>query len=175
MRMVVTSVQDLRGSASNVVSYDIPASQRAGNTMHRSHISVDLNAVHLGLWQASLKSRLGDTSPESSLWVSATALRAMAALGSSHSSRLVVSVGTSPGSISSILSYDIPSVHFGHEEVDEGVRIEGIPFSRSGVGENITMRCRTTQSSGDHFACHGSPATLLFVIVTLVSSNRSSM
>jgi hypothetical protein len=48
------------------------------------------------------------------------------------------------------MSYDAPSVHYGHEMIDEGIRIAD-PFSRSGVGKHINMTCISTRGKGKFY------------------------
>ena len=148
LRMTVTSTSSLKGSASEAVSYDRPIVQLSANALQYAPKAMDARVLNLGLWKASLQSRLGETAQESSLWVSSTSVKTLVARGSQHSSKLVLTVGSVAGSGSMVMSYDGPSVHYGHEEIDEGVRIEGVPWSRSGVGIHISLACVSTRGLG---------------------------
>jgi hypothetical protein len=152
MRVTVTSGSEIKGSASDALSYDIPGARLAGNAVQHAPKSLDIKAIHLGSFQTSLRARLGDTGTERSLWVSTTSMSARSALGNAASLRIVLSVGSAPGSASNCISFDRPGVQYAHEMIDEGVRIAGVPFSRSGRGRNITLKCKTRGSGLSFFS-----------------------
>ena len=144
MRITVTSESNSKGSSTEIISYDRSVVQVSTNIFQAA---AKIKGVHLGLWQTSLQSRLGDSAQETSLWVSATSVLSRAVRGISHSRRIVLTVGSTTGSGSKFISYDAPSVHYGHEMIDEGIRIAD-PFSRSGVGKHINMTCISTRIPG---------------------------
>ena len=147
-RVTLTLEAILKGSASEVLSYDTATVRPAGNSVRHAVASLSITASHMGVMDSSIKARLGNSSPERSLWVSGTSVNAMLAFGSARSRRAVLTAGLVAGSGSDFLSYDAPNVLYAHDEIDEGIRIAGIPFSQSGIGKNITMTCMTPRGAG---------------------------
>jgi len=148
IRVTVTSGLERMGSASDVWSYDAPVARQASNAVQHADKSLNLEGIHLGSWQTSIHARPGDTGQETSRWISSTSVNAMSARGNAASLRIVLTVVSTSGSASSCISFDRPSVDYAHELIDEGVRIAGVPFSRSGIGQNITFKCESTRGSG---------------------------
>ena len=149
-RVTLTVESILRGSISEAVSYDVGAVRLTGNTARYPPTPLGIIALHLGIADTSLQARFGGSAQENTLWASATSIKAMVGYGSGRSRRVVVTVGSSAGSGTVVLSYDGPSVLYAHDEIDEGIRVAGVPFSESGVGSNITMACETRRATGSH-------------------------
>ena len=135
----VATVFLLLGSVSNGWSFDSPNLMATGTQSNLiSPGKLILTTVGQNLrFSESLGSRVGVSTCEYTKWKSDSALICHVVPGTPQTLRSIVTFGAHPSSTTEVISYHRPSLTFAYSEVDEGLKMQGMPFLSGEVGQYI--------------------------------------
>jgi len=110
-RRVVMTAGRISGTSSSSLSYDFVLASSSSRQNLASTGSFALTIIGaMASSASSQRARISSSSTERTFWMSGTSVRCRAAAGASHTRRLMLTSGSRLGSLSMILSFDIPAV-----------------------------------------------------------------